>query len=213
MGLTNPLNAEAGQVPAPDDPREIAAAVRANAIMRRAIPYLELRYGERGKRFGDSDGGYLLTLLGYDQPTIDKQIDWMAGLLAARGMPTLILELHLRTLARLLQRAFRDPARGAPLLVSADRLRAKRRARLNDTIIAELAAHFAERAGFPARRWARGAGVLIACAVADELNGLKLAVESLDGWIADRSRFPRPWVEAVRATVRSARRIGAGHEP
>ena len=59
MAITNPLNSEAGQVPVPSDPIEIAAAVRANRIMWRAFPYLGFRYGERGKRFGNSDSASL----------------------------------------------------------------------------------------------------------------------------------------------------------
>jgi len=209
MAITNPLNIEAGQVPVPDDPEEIVAVLRASRVMWRAFPYLGWRYGERGERFGKSDTGYCLTLLGYDQRVIDKQIDWMVGLLSPRGMPSWVLEAQLRALVRVLRRSFKGSPRFEPLLCAADRLREQRRSRLTDTEVNDLATQFAERAGFPERRWARGAGMLLASAVADELNGQKLGVEGVAGWFTDRAVFSRAWIDAVRSTVRAARRIGA----
>ena len=46
---------------------------------------------------------------------------------------------------------------------------------------------------------------LIGGAVADERHGLSRAVPSLAGWLADRSRFPERWAEAVAATLAAAR--------
>lgn len=208
MAITNPLNSEAGQVPVPSDPVEIAAAVRASRIMWRAFPYLNFRYGERGKRFGNSDSAYFLTLLGYDQEMIDRQIDWMVGLLAPRGMPSFVVEAHLLALYRVLRRTSTNKPSIDSLLCAATRLRDLRRDRFSDAEIAAFGARFAARAGFPEKRWARGVGALLACAVADELNGVKLAAEGLEGWFTDRAVFPRPWIDAAKATVRAARRLG-----
>lgn len=209
MAITNPLNSEAGQVPVPSDPVEIAAAVRANRIMWRALPYLGFRYGERGKRFGNSDSAYFLTLLGYDQEMINRQIDWMVGLLAPRGMPSFVIEAHLRALYRVLRRTSKNNPCIDSLLRAAERLRDLRRAHFSDEEIAAFGARFAARAGFPDSRLTRGVGSLLACAVADELNGLKLAVDGVEGWFTDRAVFPRPWIDAAKATVRAARRLGA----
>jgi hypothetical protein len=208
MAITNPLNSEAGQVPVPSDPIEIAAAVRASHIMWKAFPYLGFRYGERGRRFGNSDSGYFLTLLGYDQEMINRQIDWMVGLLAPRGMPSFVVEAHLRALYRVLRRTSKPKPSIDTLLCAAERLRDLRRARFSDEEIAAFGARFAARAGFPERRWARGVGSLLACAVADELNGVKVAVEGLEGWFTDRAVFSRAWIDAAKATVRAARRLG-----
>lgn len=209
MALTNPLNNEAGQIPVPSDPIEIAAAVRAKHIMWRAFPYLDFRYGERGRRFGSSDGAYFLTLLSYNQEIVNRQVDWMIGMLAPRGMPSFVVEAHLLALYRLLRRTSEPKPSIDLLLHAATRLRDIRRARFSDKEIAAFGARFAARAGFPERRWARGVGSLLACAVVDELNGVNLATEGLLGWFTDSALFPRAWVAAANATVRAVRRLGA----
>ena len=48
------------------DPRALLAAERAGRRCLRDYPYLSLRYGERGRRFTDSDGGWLAAALPED---------------------------------------------------------------------------------------------------------------------------------------------------
>jgi hypothetical protein len=207
--MPNPLNNAAGSVPIPDDPREVAAAVRASAILWRAFPYFGFRYGERGKRFGNSDCAYFLTLLGYDQGTIDKQINWTAGVLSQRGMPSLLLSLQLRVLGRILKRQFNDRERFDPLLRAADALDNHRRDKVSDQALAALGRGFAARLGFPSNKRALGMGELIGAAVADELNGMRRAVDSMEEWATDPSVFPSIWIDAVEQTIREARRAAA----
>jgi hypothetical protein len=207
--MPNPLNSAAGSVPVPTDPREVAAAVRASDVIWRAFPYFELRYGARGKRFGYSDCAYFLTLLGYDQGTINRQVEWTAGVLAQRGMPSLLLELQLRVLGRILRREFLGGDRGEPLLRAADALRDARRERLEDAEIAALSREFAARVGFPKHRLAIGMGTLLAAAVADELGGMRRAAASIEEWAADPAVFPSNWIDAVRATLAAARQAAA----
>jgi hypothetical protein len=203
--MPNPLNSAAGSVPVPTDPREVAAAVRASGILWRAFPYFGFRYGERGKRFGYSDSAYFLTLLGYDQGTIDRQVAWTAGVLSQRGMPSLLLELQLRVLGRIMRRELRSGDRGEPLIRAADALRDARRARLDDAVMAELGRDFAARIGYPRHRLAIGMGSLLAAAVADELGGLRRAATSIEEWATDPAVFPSKWIDAVRATLAAAR--------
>lgn len=203
--MQNPLNSAAGQVPVPQDPREIAAAVRASQVIWRAFPYFAFRYGERGRRFGHSDSAYFLTLLGYDQQTIDQQIIWTAGVLASRGMPSWLLELQLRVLCRITARRLNDPARTEPLLRSADMLRDRRRACLSDEDLSALSRIFAAHAGYPTNRLCIGMGRLLAIAVADEVSGFKNAVSSMQSWLTDPALFPPSWIDAVHDTIRRGR--------
>lgn len=54
--LAGSLNPHAGSHPVPEDPREIEAARTAAQACWRAFPYLEQRYGSRGRLYADSDG-------------------------------------------------------------------------------------------------------------------------------------------------------------
>lgn len=203
--MPNPLNSAAGSVPVPSDPREVAAAVRASEVVWRAVPYFGFRYGERGKRFGHSDCAYFLTLLGYDQETINRQVEWTAGVLSQRGMPSLLLERQLRVLGRILGREPLGGDRGEPLIRAADALREARQRRLGDDQIQQLGREFAERAGFPGHRLVIGMGVLLAAAVADELGGMRRAAASIEEWATDPTVFPSNWIDAVRSTLAAAR--------
>lgn len=207
--MPNPLNSAAGSVPVPTDPREIAAAMRASDVIWRAFPYFGLRYGARGKRFGHSDCAYFLTLLGYDQGTIDRQIAWTASVLSQRGMPSVLLELQLRVLGRTLRRELGGADRSEPLLRAADALREARRAQLGDAEIAALGREFAARVGFPSHRLAIGMGSLLGAAVADELGGIRRAADSIEEWATDPSVFPSSWIDAVKATLDAARQRAA----
>ena len=78
------INPEAGNHPIPEDEREITAALKASDRGWQAFPYYALRYGDRGKRFSDSDTCWLVTLTALDPQTIQKQIDWLCRVLATR---------------------------------------------------------------------------------------------------------------------------------
>ena len=54
----NPLNPSAGDVPLPEDQREIDAALRAGPITHRIFPYFDWRYGDRGRKFTESDSAW-----------------------------------------------------------------------------------------------------------------------------------------------------------
>ena len=56
------INFEAGDHAMPQNPLEIDLALRAAKVAWERYPYLEHRYGERGRRFTDSDSCWLVTL-------------------------------------------------------------------------------------------------------------------------------------------------------
>ncbi|MDI1447458.1 hypothetical protein [Polyangium sp. 6x1] len=203
---SHPLNPEAGMSPMPTDPREIDAALRAGKISLRLTPYYGFRYGERGVRFTRSDSAFLATLPEHDEATIKRQIEWLAGVLANRGMPSVLLEQHLRVLARELTRAVpekRDFYRA--LVVASDGLRARRAALLPESAGRPIAEAFPAAAGLPNTWRTRGTGHLLVAAVADERAGMRNAVPSLEAFFLDETTFPARFVAAARETIARAR--------
>ncbi|WP_437613698.1 hypothetical protein WMF20_13080 [Sorangium sp. So ce834] len=202
----HPLNPEAGSTPVPDDPREVAAALRAGELSLGDSPYYGFRYGERGRRFTGSDSAFLVTLATHTRPVVERQIRWLAGLLSNRGMPSVLLERHLRVLHRTLCRAI--PRRAASyerLLEAAELLREVRRAHLPDEVCRAISRSFAREAGLPPTRLALGTGWLLAGAVADERSGARSAVASVASWFTDPELFPPAFVAAVHRALSEAR--------
>jgi hypothetical protein len=193
------LNPEAGDHPVPSDPLEIAAAREAAERSWREFPYYERRFGERGRRFGDSDSAWLITLCSSRGDVAKQQILWLGRVLATRGMPRYLLEKHLEFLYEALARALPKRARSYSALRFGARTLARARTRWIDaTAFDELAASFArtEIAHF---------GELLVSAVADEGDGIDSAVTSIEAWACDEKLFPRAWVDAVRETIARAR--------
>lgn len=230
MNGTNPLNPEAGYVSIPDDPREVDAALRAGRVTYRIFPYYAWRYGDRGERFTRSDSGWLARLGRYDPPRIRDQVAWLASVLSNRGMPSYLLEVHLRVLSRILSRTVPDRAgQHARLAEAADGLQAARRSRFPEGDFRAMPDAFADRLGpVGPRSLLRGAGLLVVAAVADERAGIPGAVGSLLEWLADPEAmrgsagladaiggpgrasldpegFPARWADAVRELVDEAR--------
>lgn len=200
------INPDAGTYPITDDAAELEAAARASERSFAEFPYYDWRYGERGRRFGSSDGAWLALVAHHEQAEIDRQVLWLGRVLASRGMPRLLLERHLELLHDELATAL--PVRGeryAKLLRAAEMLRGERRAALNDETFRALAAGFDAAVGAEwSGRLPRMGEVLVA-AVADERNQISEAVPNLVGWMTDPGRFPPPWIAAVHATVENAR--------
>lgn len=200
------LNFEAGTHAVPDDPRELAAALRAGERSWARFPYYAARYGDRGRRFTRSDSAWLATLAGYDVAVVEQRVLWLGVVLAARGMPQWLLELHLEVLHDALCAEL--PARRddyATLLAGARALRTLRETYLG---VGTLVAHtnsFAARVGPEWNARLPETGGLIAAAVADEAAGIARAVTSLVSWLTEPSRFQAPWIAAVEETLKEAR--------
>jgi heme oxygenase len=200
------LNPEAGSHPIPDDPREIQAALRAGEHTWRTFPYYEQRYGARGEQFTRSDSAWLVTLARHEAAVVEQQIRWLAEVLASRGMPSWLLELHLGALCEELAAAVPERAEAYERLrAAAAALRAARERFVDAEALARSIAAFDARVrGEWSRRLPRTGG-LLAAAVADEKNGIVQAVPSLESWMTDAARFPSDWIDAVRVTLREAR--------
>jgi hypothetical protein len=201
------LNPEAGDHVVPDDPRELRAALLAGERTRRRFVYYERRYGERGRRFTHSDSAWIVTLAG--RPEIaQRQLRWLGGLLAARGMPRWLLEEHLQALHDELVTAVPERREAYDdLLRVAEAFRAERLDHLDQATSEAVAQAFDRRVGAAAAAELPEAGALLVAAVADEQAGLDQAVDSLMQWLADPTGFPSAWVTAATETVAEAREL------
>lgn len=200
------LNPEAGNHVVATDPRELRAALRAGVRTQRRFRYYERRYGERGRAFTRSDSAWIVTLAEEPRGAAEHQLRWLAALLAARGMPRWLLEVHLETLhAELVAEVPEKRTAYDVLLRVAARFRDERLSHLDEATSSELAETFDRRLGSSSRRELPEAGALLVAAVADERDGVHRAVDSLMEWLADPARFPVEWVTAATATVAAAR--------
>jgi heme oxygenase len=202
--LAGVLNPDAGTHSIPNDVREVHAALLAGERSRQAWPYYEARYGERGLRFTRSDSAWLVTLLREGPETAAKQIAWLGRVLAARGMPRYLLELHLLELHRELVAQVPELADDYVMFQTlAKQLASARHAVLRDAEFDALARGFAPGGVGPLEPGE--AGQLLVAAVIDEKLGLAEAVASLTKWLADPANVSGAWVEAVKRTVEAAR--------
>jgi hypothetical protein len=192
----NPFNREAGDTPAPSDPLEIAIAHRAGAVVWRAVPYFAFRFGERGRRFGLSDGAWVLTLAGLPNDARTAQLSWLAGLLSPRGIPSWLLEVQLAATCRAGRKLAWSGGQG--LDDGRRHLADRRRSVLAEASFVEAGDRFARLVG-PSRR-ATGTGRIIASAHADVALGLCPSVSSVVDWLGDPAMFDIAWREAVNVT-------------
>jgi hypothetical protein len=199
------INADAGTHPVPSDPRALEASVRAGDICWHWFPYLSERYGERGHRFTRSDSAWLATLTRLDLPGATRQIAWLRGVLATRGIPSVLLQTHLEVLCDALDRAIpADHAAHATLRQAAEGLHEARRVRISDGQVTELSEAFDGATGAALRARLPRTPLLLVSAVVDEMDGSPGAVANLAGWLTDRQRFPVDWIAAVEAAIARA---------
>jgi hypothetical protein len=226
--LASALNPDASLQPVPRDVREVEAALAAGEQSYRVWAYYEARYSERGLSFTRSDSAWLTTLARTESQFAVRHVHWLARVLAARGMPRLLMERHLELLhAALVTRVPEQASEYLALRHAAAELAAERRALLSDVQLSRLAAEFnpademsqplsaaarpqaetshanpnTERRQFTARE----AGLLVVAAVLDEKRGIANAVESLCTWLGDSERFPPSWQQALQHTLSRAR--------
>ncbi len=206
--LVTILNPLAGNHPISGDMVEIKAALRAHARMQALFPYMEIRYGMKGRKFSWSDGGWLASLAAEDQVSVNHNVQWLARLLARRGMPQWFMECHLCLLHEELVQALPERRDSyATLLEVARVLAEERRATVSDEAMAQLDSVFYERVGPEWRAWMPNCGGLLASAVADERAGVPHVMEAIEGWMIDPARFPEAWVAAVHDVISRARSL------
>lgn len=196
------LNAEAGEHSIPTDPDVLAAAIEASRECWYAFPYFELRYGERGYRFGISDVAWLSTLSGLNQHIVNSQIDWFAKILSNRGMPSLIVVNQLEILyAHLSKISSKHKDDAEKLLDSAKFLQERHSKIIDENRVKELAMQFDMGSEQNFSRKLKNSGSLIVSAVIDKHLGYDTAVSSLLVWLGDETQFSTKWVKQIKKTI------------
>jgi hypothetical protein len=193
------INFEAGDHAMPQNPAEIDLALRAGGAAWARFPYLECRFGSRGRRFTSSDSCWLVALTRLPVDTATKNLEWLRGVLASRGLPTTILEWHLRAIVRSLTVEFPErvemPDRFLPFLSNLE----VERGSLGG-ITAQVEALIE---GFDRKlRGCAGPGVdsaaeLVASAWIDERSGIAGALAAVLDWFTDPERFSSEWIATI----------------
>ncbi len=200
------INPEAGNHPIPDDEREIQAALRASGRGWREFTYYELRYGQRGRRFSDSDTCWLATLTCLDQDGVNKQVGWIGRVLATRGMPQIMLERNLRFLHEELTISVPDKAPAShKLLKAAQMLCEQRTQQIPEKEFQRMVSEFDTRVGAELAGMYKNTAELLLSSVTDEKNGMEGAVSAIQAWMTDPDRFPEQWILAVNETIQKAK--------
>lgn len=192
------VNPEAGAYPVTTDATLVRAAVRAAQRSIDTMPYYGARYGERGARFASSDSAWLISLAPLGTERAIQQVAWLSRVLAGRGMPSWLMELHLTELVAEVRGATHDDAVGS-LPAAAEALARARRQHVDDDLL-PLADTWAEDLagnGLPVPR----TGALVAAATADVLVGFTDDDHALMDWLTAPDRVG-PEVSAAIHEVR-----------
>ena len=197
QSIAQDVNPDGGRHPISAIPAEKAAADRATRRSWREFPYYAQRYGQRGFKFSLSDSGWLETLPDLSVDTAIAQMHWLAGLLAARGMPRVLLERHLAFLKLELDLIEGDLKRDFSVLTAgAESLRAACEKVLPSATAAELAADFdSDVKHLPGS--IANMGIILVGGIADGHDGIGNARESTLDWARDPQRFDERWIRAV----------------
>jgi hypothetical protein len=181
-GVVNPAS---GGYEITTDATLLRAAVRAAQGSIDAMPYYGIRYGERGSRFATTDSAWLISLATLAESRAVHQVQWLSRVLAARGMPTWLLEMHLDALVSEV-RSVADPAAVGSLPAAADALAVARRRHVDDELIRSADDWADEALGqdLPVPR----SGALMAAAIADERSGVTRDDRVLVDWLTDPER-------------------------
>jgi hypothetical protein len=193
------INFEAGDHAMPQDPREIELALSAAKTAWDKYPYLELRYGERGRRFTDSDSCWLVTLArAPSEAAATKSLEWLRTVLASRGLPTVILESHLRAIAVRFADEFSVRTQFDQFLSDRE---AERQIFFGAAGGSQLIDAFDQRFRACSGLVVASAAELIASAWLDERAGISGAVAALRDWLTDSERFSADWIATVHALL------------
>jgi heme oxygenase len=180
------INPEAGNHPIPTDRREIQAALNASSQCWNEYLYFEKRYGDRGKRFSDSDTCWLVTLTSLDQTDLQKQVDWLCRVLSTRGMPSIMMETILHFLSLELTAAIpENKALYHKLLKSSEKLKENRLKHIDEKVFRNLAEEFEQGVEIKMNKFFKNTGSLLVSAIIDEKNGIAGAQSGLKKWFIE----------------------------
>jgi heme oxygenase len=194
------VNFEAGNHAMPPDLPGIDLALRAGMAAWRKYPYLEHRFGSRGRRFTCSDSCWLVALTRVPVETATKSLEWLRTVLASRGIPTVILEGHLQAIVEMLaQESAGQDELPSPFARFLSNLDDERRALAGSAgRLKRLTDRFDQRLCGCTGRTVDSAAELIASAWIDERSGITGALTAVLDWFTDADRFSNDWIVNVR---------------
>ena len=193
------INPESGDHPVPQDSDTIRVSLEAGNRCLEQYPYVEMRYGERGVRFTQSDSAWLATLGELDEQTAVRHVKWLARVLSSRGMPSRLLQVHIELLYEDLMKLGVRGGESAyeNLRLGASELGESRSSYVDDRQLEQLNAEFEGWVGPDWAKRMRNTGQLIVSSAVDLKSGMVKSTDSFRLWICDPSRFPRTWIEGV----------------
>lgn len=196
------INVEAGDHPMPQDPVEIDLALRAGKAAWEAYPYLDHRFGERGRRFTASDSCWLVAVTRMPVATATKRLNWLRKVLSSRGIPTIILKAHLEAILAALAERFPDQIdlseRYSPFLSAI----ADERLLLGDeAMTAAVIEQFDRRfCACPGARIPSAAELLLSAWIDDSRCGPG-CLAATRNWFIDPARFSPEWIATTETLV------------
>ncbi len=195
----NAINPEAGDHPVPisEDIAQIATEVGRHCHV--SFGYLVRRFGSRGEAFARSDGAWLVTLGEIPPTRAEKQIDWLARLLSARGIPSLCLEFHLQALHQALLKANALPRNDPDRLV---RL-ARRVGRTRRTVVGDEL--WRDMINTPVPALDPLGAAIVSSAIIDQRSGLAPCADSISGWLQTAEGFDSGEKAEMLAVLSSVR--------
>lgn len=202
------LNPEAGRHSLPEDTLEIQAAIRAGVKTWEQFPYYAWRYGLRGKQFTRSDSAWLVTLCELQEKLVLDQINWLGKVLSSRGMPQVLLCIHLENLVRELE--ISNPNKQNQyrrLSIAANALKEKFNQVIPENYRKELISQFEIDVGQEWSHRLKNMGEIIVGAIVDDKIGIENALSSVKSWSIDENRFPKIWTDSVQRLVLSAKKV------
>lgn len=205
------INPGAGQHAMPARETDLARALRCAEAAWGRFPYLAMRYGDRGRRFTNSDSCWLVSLYDLEESLVIKNLQWLRTVLASRGLPTMILEDHLRKIDADVAAHERERWQGSTGFRSMlDQLQAQRSSVLDqprhDALVAQWRPRFDACSG---ERVPDAADLLISARV-DTASGIERAWEATRSWFIDPERFSREWIDNVHGLTVGLERVVDG---
>jgi len=194
------INPEAGRHAMPQSDTEIARALRCAAAAWKRYPYLEARYGERGRRFTQSDSCWLVSLYDMDEAVVVKSLRWLRGVLAGRGLPSCILVSHLQVIDEDIRRDDAQragQARGFRTVIN--HFQAECDIYLPPAVGRDLTERWQQTLDACAGPHTANAAELLIAARVDTAIGMAEAWKNTAAWFRDPARFSSEWIAAVEA--------------
>ena len=210
------INPEAGRHAMPRSEAEVTRALRCAQSAWLRFPYLDARYGERGRRFTRSDSCWLVALYDVEESLAVESLLWLRKVLSSRGLPTVILETHLEMIDRDIEAEDPGRARQSPgFRTVISRFQAQRDAILPPTVRGTMISQYQGQFDQCLGDGIPGAAEILIDAVIDTAIGIEHARQQVFSWMRDRERFSATWVgtvdllaEDLAAKARAKKRIG-----